>query len=145
MTPIKEQIEDFLRQEEVKFEPHSQSAREHVEERWRLAFAQNVKKTTGAWVHKRFRWHGFSFEFQKAITGAAALNAYRSQWAAPYVLFDEEGHWSYDCTSGNYPDFTSFAADIYVAHHNMKWTMAFTHEQPDIGPFFAEATANRRG
>ena len=53
------------------------------------------------------------------------------------MVFDEEGTWSYRCTSETYPDFTALGADIYVAHHNMKWTMAFTHEQPHDGPFFA--------
>ena len=72
---------------------------------------------------------------------ASAWQAYQSQWPAPYVVFDEEGTWSLGCASQTYPDFSLLGADIYVSHHNMKWTMAFTHEQPHDGPFFAERRA----
>ena len=92
--------------------------------------------------YNRFRWHGFSYGLQTAVTGADALSDYRRQWQAPYVIFDEEGTWAYSCTSEKYPDLTSLRADIYVAHHNMKWTMIFTHEQPDIGPYLALKSKN---
>ncbi|KIC47145.1 hypothetical protein RA28_05510 [Ruegeria sp. ANG-S4] len=67
---------------------------------------------------------------------------YQKQWPAPYVVFNENNDWAYSCTFDRYPDFTSFQADIYVAHHNMKWTMVFTHEQPDLGPYLAFKSEN---
>jgi hypothetical protein len=137
MTPSKCQIEEFLEGLGVEFELHTLSESENIAKRWLLTYAQQVKKATGAWIYNGFKWHGFSFEHQTAIEGKDALRAYQSQWPAPYVVFDEEGIWSYGCTSERYPDFTCFGAEVYVAHHNMKWTMAFTHEQPHIGPFFA--------
>ncbi len=122
----------------VDFDPLNSKEGGEVVQCWHQTFAGNVKKSTGSRIHNRFRWHGFSYGFQIARAGDDALNAYKNQWPAAYVIFDEDIKWSYRCVSETYPDFTSFGADIYVAHHNMKWTMAFTHEQPDIGPFFAE-------
>ena len=142
MNPTKDSIEEFLTRAGVEFDPLGAAEVGDVVQRWHSAFAGNVKKETGSWVQKRFRWHGFSYEYQKAHSGGEAFSAYHNQWPAPYFIFDEDLNWSYGCASDAYPDLTSFDADIYVAHHNMKWTMVFTHEQPDIGPFFAEKTAN---
>ena len=99
-------------------------------------FSQRVKEATGDWIYGRFRWHCFSFGYEDAYNGAEALDAYLSQWVAPFFVFDEDSTWLYKCHADKYPDFTPLGADIYVAHQNMKWTMAFTHEQPDIGSFF---------
>ena len=138
MRPTANQIESFLSLSSVDFEKLGSTEHDRITEQWRLVFARDVKNATGEWIHNRFRWHGFSFDYQKSIRGTEALDAYQRQWSAPFFIFDEEGTWSYSCTSNAYPDFSSFGADIYVAHKNMKWTMAFTHEQPDIGPFFVE-------
>ncbi len=142
MSPKQIQIENFLSAREVSFDPLTSSESESVKKQWLLAYAARVKKETGVWIHNRFRWHGFSYELQTAVAGSEALIGYQRQWPAPYVIFDEENIWAYSCTSEEYPDFTSFRADIYVAHHNMKWTMVFTHEQPDIGPYLALKSEN---
>lgn len=131
-------IEAFLDGQGVDFAPHSPEEKSGVHKRWLEAYAAKVKRATGSWIYNGFRWHGFSWDHEAALEGDSALKTYLAQWSAPYVIFDEEGNWSYGCRSERYPDFTHFGADIYVAHHNMKWTMAFTHEQPHIGPFFAE-------
>lgn len=108
-----------------------------IVKKWDQVFAQKVKETTGTWVHKRFRWHAFSYNFTASNSGPLALSEYLGQWPAPFVLFDENLKWCYKCEAEIYPDLTALGLDIYVSHHNMKWTMVFTHEQPDIGPFFA--------
>lgn len=138
MTPTADQIESFLSLSSCEFRRLDSTEHDAVTDQWQLAFARDVKRATGEWIYKRFRWHGFSFDYQKSVKGAEALSAYQSQWPAPFVVFDEGDTWAYLCTSNTYPDFTPFGADIYVAHQNMKWTIAFTHEQPDIGPFFAD-------
>lgn len=104
---------------------------------WHLAFSSEVKRRTGSWIHERFRWHTFSYDFHRSVSGDPAIRKYQSQWNAEFVVFDETGTWCLSCTADKYPDLTPLQNDLYVSHHNMKWTMAFTHEQPDIGPFFA--------
>ena len=131
------QIEDFLTEHEVDFRAAPADESEQFKKQWLLTYVPRVKKETGEWIHNRFRWHAFSYGYQSATTGTEALIAYQRQWQASYVIFDEEDSWTYFCSSKKYPDFSSLRADIYVAHHNMKWTMVFTHEQPDIGPYLA--------
>ena len=138
MKPNINQIEGFLKSNTVGYEKLCPPEQERISKQWQLVFAKNVKMETGEWIYNRFRWHGFSLGYQKAVEGAEALKAYQSQWPAQFIVFDENNTWSYRCASNVYPDFSSLGADIYVAHQNMKWTIAFTHEQPDIGPFFAE-------
>ncbi|MEM8542305.1 MAG: DUF4275 family protein [Pseudomonadota bacterium] len=131
-------IEDFLESQGVTFVLQKQAEREDIEKRWLREFAKNVKSETGSWVHAKFKWHGFSYKYETAIEGSRAVQEYQRQWAASYFVFDEDGTWSYGRTSEKYPDFTPIRADIYVVHHNMKWTMVFTHEQPNNGPYFTK-------
>ena len=138
MTQDARQIEKILAANRVAFERLDPAEQEDVRTRWLQTFAGNVKRETGSWVHNRFRWHGFSYGFEAATEGQDALRAYQGQWCASFVVFGEADGWAYRCHADRYPDFTPLGEDIYVAHHNMKWTIAFTHEQPDIGPFFAE-------
>lgn len=142
MISKKSQIEHFLISQSVDFVPLSPVESEQVKTDWLATYALRVKKNTGAWIHNGFRWHGFSYGLQSAITGSDAVVGYQKQWPASYVVFNENNDWAYSCTSDRYPDFTSFQADIYVAHHNMKWTMVFTHEQPDLGPYLAFKSEN---
>ena len=113
-----------------------------VELQWLRAFARKVKARTGQWVLDRLKWHGFSAGYETAIEGEDALGRYSANWQAEFLVFDEELTWGFRCQPGPYPDFTSLKADIYVCHHNMKWTMAFTHEQPWDGPYFCEPKQN---
>ncbi len=129
-------IEDYLLQCGVSFNRLDAEMTKEVVNKWDQVFARNVKKVTGQWIHNRFRWHAFSYEFESSIWGPEALEKYLTQWLAAFVLFDEDLNCCYRCEAQRYPDLTSLGWDIYVAHHNMKWTMAFTHEQPEIGPFF---------
>lgn len=142
MTAKTNEIENLLAAKSVQFQLLPADEGDAVRQHWLSTFAARVKKDTGVWVHNRFRWHGFSYGFQNAIEGEDAMVGYQDQWPAPYVVFDEDDSWAYACTSAEYPDLTSLRSDIYVAHHGMKWTMAFTHEQPDIGPFWATKSDN---
>ena len=130
-------IEDFLIQQEIEFESLDMAEKKGVETRWLKVFAQNVKTQTGGWITNKFKWHGFSQHYEKAVEGPGAFAEYQDQWPAPYFVFDEDLICCYRCNSPTYPDFTDLNADIYVVHHNIKWTMVFTHEQPHDGPFFA--------
>ena len=137
MKNLIDEIEEFLEHHTTEFEDLSSEQRTSVENNWLSTYAANVKKHTGSWVHAGFKWHGFSYGYEKAIEGKIALQKYQENWPAPFVVFDEKLEWAFRCVSEQYPDFSKFGADIYVAHHNMKWTMVFTHEQPHPGPYFS--------
>ena len=136
MNLTKPKLEEFFKSLGVEFRSHTELEGRETDKLWLQTFAIKVKKETGSWIYNDFRWHGLSWETENAVGGEKALEIYLSQWPAPFIVFDEGQTWSYLCNPASYPDFSEFGADIYVSHHNMKWTMAFTHEQPDIGPFF---------
>jgi len=96
-----------------------------------------MKQNHDVSVYHGFRWHGFSYHLQPCLEGEPALNKYLNQWPAPFYVFDESLGFCALCSAESYPDLSNLHGDIYVAHKNMKWTMAFTHEYPHIGPFFA--------
>ena len=137
MVPTQTQMMEILGLRGVTFEALSQEDTRATETAWLQKFANGVKQATGHWIHDRFRWHGFTYKYEPCLSGEEARNAYHDQWAAPFVIFNEDLTWAFRCSAERLPDFSDLRADIYVAHHNMKWTMVFTHEQPDIGPFFA--------
>lgn len=109
-----------------------------IDHQWLDTYAGLVKQKHGVLVYHGFRWHGFSHHLQPCLEGQPALDKYLSQWAAPFYVFDESLGFCALCSAKAYPDLSNLREDVYVAHKNMKWTMAFTHESPHIGPFFAE-------
>ena len=50
------------------------------------------------------------------------MDEYLSQPHAPYYLFDEEMEICGLCESGGLPDLSSFRDDLYVVHHQLRWT-----------------------
>ena len=111
-----------------------------LDQRWLATFASSL-----AVKQRAYRWHAFSFHRNPCLNGVAALSAYRSQWSAPFYVFDETLSFCALCEAKSYPDLSALRRDIYVTHHNLKWTMAFTHEQPDLGPFYAQRPADSHG
>ncbi len=128
----------MLANQAVKATELPEQERQQVETRWLATFAALVKRQHGVWIYRRLKWHGFSYRIQPCLEGQEALERYSSQPSGAFYVFNEDMSCCWLCQSDPYPDFTSYHDDVYVAHHNMKWTMAFTHEQPQIGPFFAE-------
>ena len=113
-------------------------------QRWRIqkaslgTYAGNVKATKGIYVYGGFMWNGFSSGLEKCRHGDKARQAYFAQRPSEYYIFGEGASWCFACRSDQYPDLSDCCDEAYVAHHTMDWTMVFTHEQPHIGPFFAE-------
>ena len=122
-----------LRQRGVSFTPLDCSAAHSFSQRWSAVFAPSPPPKWSP-----YRWHVFHMRFYPCLDGAAALSAYLGQWQAPFYLFDEALDFFALCQAQPYPDLSALRRDLYVAHQNLKWTAAFTHEQPHLGPFFAE-------
>lgn len=113
---------------------------------WRQSFAVRVYEATGHWVHEGFDWHVFSYGFAHALQGPPAEHAYRQAWAtmkppgvrrhfllAARSAFDGE-QVIYRCSSVEPPMLGS--RDELIVPLDFSWTMAFTHEQGWLGPFF---------
>ncbi len=126
-----------LLQRDVVCTPLDTTAARAFAQRWSSTFAPSPPPQPCP-----YRWHTFSFQLYQCLEGAAALSAYLDQWYAPFYMFDEALDFCALCEAQAYPDLSALRRDIYVAHQNLKWTVAFTHEQPHLGPFFAERFVN---
>jgi len=126
----------------VQMKALTRKEREALRNNWNLAFASQVKKERGVYVYLGFRWHAYSYGMVPCAQGKPALKTYLAQAPARFYLFDESMQICGICEAGHFPDLTQLCDDIYVVHHDLKWSMAFTHEQPLIGPFFAEGGIN---
>lgn len=104
------------------------------------SFFPNVKRETGNWVYNKFRWHGYTFKHEPAISGEAAFDKYVQQPVAAFYVYHEFGDSLFDCSASQWPDVRVFGNDIYVCPHDMSWLFSTTHEvSMGIGPFFALA------
>jgi hypothetical protein len=79
-------------------------------------------------------WHVFSHEGYPALSGDTAERAYMAEQAVHYVVMDDQ------MTAGLITDLRPdnlVYQDVHVFPLNLAWTMAFTHEDGCLGPYFA--------
>lgn len=118
--------------------PVEKPEQRRLEQEWLHAFCGNVKTKTGKWVYRGFRWHAFSYGYEDAKHGPTALEYYRSLRPKRLFVFSDTGaEIGFVCEGIAPPDLSSLHDDWYVFPRSLLWTMFFTHEQPDIGPFLA--------
>ncbi len=101
-----------------------------VIEDWLGVFA---RRRSGCRI-KDFKWHLFSGGIYEAVEGSKAEAAYRSHVAENYLVIDNDE--SVVLLTDLRPDEVGLS-DYYVCPRNMAWTMAFTHEDGWLGPYFA--------
>jgi hypothetical protein len=94
-----------------------------------------------------FYWHTFSAGFAACSRGTEAIRLYNAQSPDEYfIVTGTVLQTAVHCKSRRVPDLSgpairAFEGDRYVFPVDLKWTMVFTHHDPHIGPFFAEAKA----
>ncbi len=103
---------------------------EQVIQDWLSIYA---KQRTGCRI-KDYKWHLFSGGYYESIEGGEALAEYSSQISEKYLVIDNNE--SIVFTTDKKPDAVGLS-DYYVCPQNMAWTMAFTHEDGWLGPYFA--------
>lgn len=97
---------------------------------WLGVFA---RKRSGCRI-KDYKWHLFSGGFYNAEEGGDAEAAYHSHVAENYLVIDNDE--SVVFLTDQRPEKVDLS-DFYVCPRNMAWTMAFTHEDGWLGPYFA--------
>lgn len=130
-------IEKLLKSKNILYRALTKKETHELNKRWFEAFTFNLNNKTGKHIYKGYRWHAYSYEFEPHLKGSKALSEYQSQPITKYFVFDESGNQAFECESKKYPDFSSNFDEVYVCHQNLKWSMVFTHEQPELGPYFA--------
>lgn len=83
---------------------------------------------------KDYLWHIFSADRYPSMMGAAALIEYQQQVAVEFVVLSNDRQTAF--TTDRLPVKAGFS-DYYVFPRNLAWTMAFTHEDGWLGPYFA--------
>jgi hypothetical protein len=86
-----------------------------------------------------YLWHIFSYKATESIEGEEATNELKKQYAADTFIFNEPQQYLIRCLK-KIPiiEMDDFNDDIYISHHNMKWTYVIPHEvHSGIGPFFS--------
>ena len=115
-----------------------ENERQKLDRQWLRVFCRQVKKQTGKWIHDGYRWHAYSFEFEKAKQGDAAMKCYKSLRPKKFLVFTDWGpEIGFMCEGIQPPDLTVLRNDYFVFPKSFLWTMCFTHEQPTFGPYFA--------
>jgi hypothetical protein len=106
---------------------------------WREIYCARVHAATGKWTRAGISWHTFSDGHFPSLRGRRALDQYRAQEANGLLVLPEDDHeTAIRCTSRAPVDFSGMG-DIYIAPTSFAWTMVFTHEDPDYGPYFARS------
>jgi len=86
----------------------------------------------------QYLWHVFSYKIKHCIEGKNALQEYSKQYSADCYIFNQSQTYLIECRK-SIPniELKNFLDDIYLCHHNMKWTFVLPHEIPNMGPYFA--------
>jgi len=88
---------------------------------------------------KAYLWHTFSFGAYPSVRGHEAELQYRQQVAPEFVVLSNDRHSA--LLTDVLPTRCGFVDDYLVFPTNFAWTMAYTHEDGWLGPYFAKHTA----
>src|SRR5262249_45829265 len=81
-----------------------------------------------------YMWHVFSAERYPSLAGPRALEAYGRQTGEEFIVLANDREQAF--ATDRLPTSSSLA-DYFVFPPNLAWTMAFTHEDGWLGPYFA--------
>ena len=132
-----EDITKQLEEQGVSYEFLSVKDLETIELKWKEKF---IGKRTAPNV-EYYKWHIFSFHSDKNIEGEKAFVEYKEQYPCDIYIFNERLQYGLKCSkSDRIPEILmeDFCDDIYICHHNMKWTYVIPHEFPEMGPYFSK-------
>src|SRR5687768_4012614 len=119
-------------------------SRWNVEREWDEVYQLVDFAESGRWQVGDFRWHVFSYGFTPCRRGARAAQEYLEAPLGPlFILPTEAGRSALSIIPKHQPLF--HGQDVIVVRQDFSWTMCFTHEEPDIGPFFSDLRPGTRG
>lgn len=111
----------------------------------RIYTKPEVVKLVDNWLHvfgkdkvginsRSYMWHVFSFERYPNIAGVLAQTEYEKHVAAEYIVLSNDRDLAF--FTDQRPSVCSLR-DYLVFPPNLAWTMAITHEDGWLGPYFA--------
>ena len=117
-----------------------------LEDLLKIFSLEKSKLIAGAWMSsfgknklglnlKAYKWHVFSGGGYPAASGTQAESMYAEHEVESYIVMPNGSGLAF-LTSKKPKGLNSI--DCYIFPENMAWTMAFTHEEGWLGPYFAE-------
>lgn len=103
-----------------------------IEREWLQVYGKNRRGVNA----KSYKWHVFSFDRYPALEGERALAEYAKQVPGECIVLPNDNHETAVLTRER--PVGGDGRDYYVFPVNMAWTMAFTHEEGWLGPYFAK-------
>lgn len=133
IVQLKEQLIEFELLQ-TRYDPSESSHVSQTRRKWTEKF---IGPRTAPYLNQ-YMWHIFSYGATPCLQGEAALDELKMQYPTEMFIFNEPQQYLIKCW-GKVPllEIEDFFDDIYVCHHNMKWTYVIPHEIPDLGPYFA--------
>lgn len=120
----------------------SKESVESIEQDWVTNFCPISKKEKADIHFDQYKWHVFSFEKYPSLSGQDALSCYSEQKAPSYIVLPEfqmyDGEVAFITKTLPERGRMDVTTDFYVFPKNIAWTMAFTHEEGWLGPYFAK-------
>lgn len=126
-------LDDLLATRDIQFELLDKKNGYAIQKEWLLRFAEKSRRTGKFEGHPM--WNGLACN-RKIKEGLEALIAYQEQPLESFFIFNEGAIYCYDCTGSHYPDFLDCVNDIYIIPKSMRWTMVYTREEGELGPYF---------
>lgn len=102
-----------------------------IERKWMNIYCKDSKGVNT----RSFKWHIFSSGRYEALDGKEASDEYEKHIAPKYYVMSNRSHEV--LITDTLPKRLNFS-DCYVFPLNFSWTMAFTHEEGWLGPYFAK-------
>ena len=100
-----------------------------ITRRWLEAYGQDSHGVNT----RDYLWHIFSGARYPSISGNSARTEYRLRTAHEYIVLSNDRELAF--TTAVRPE-TCSLSDYYVFPPNLAWTVAFTHEDGWLGPYF---------
>ena len=110
---------------------YSQSESSRIEEQWMKVYASRRQGLNT----KAYKWHVFSGGAYPCLEGDEARSLYDVHAAVEYIILAND--FCAALATDERPTRLSLN-DVYVFPKNLAWTMAFTHEEGWLGPYFAK-------
>jgi len=109
---------------------------------WEAVYCQLSAKEKEKISFNNFKWHVFSNDAYKSINGEKAIKIYNTHVSRKFYVIPELNAWpketAFICKSLPSPELATKLKDFYVFPKNLAWSMAFTHENGWLGPYFAK-------
>ena len=105
---------------------------------WRHIYAAKLHAATGKWTWLGYDWHVFSYHHAPAYARERALRTYDSLTSPNRTIVCPQDSRlpAVEIVGDRLPDFRHYNQDTYVWPDGLDWTMAFTHEDSWLGPYF---------